>query len=158
MQSSWRGLRGVLECLGNVLNSCYAQYNTHRDMHGWHLCVHKLPWPRKRGHINGTLPERLLLMFAYTWSPARLPPMCSSPRDAVVLSALRCVVLRSVALRYIERERERHRLRIAIPWCWVRRLCCVVLSYVELCRIELLCCTELCWVVLNCIDLYWVIY
>ena len=77
MQASWRGLGGVLECLGTVLNSCYAYSHTHRDMRGCHLCVHTLPWPRKHGHINGTLPERLLLMFAYTWSPARLPPMCA---------------------------------------------------------------------------------
>ena len=42
-----------------------------------HLCVHTLPWLRKHGHINGTLPERLFLMFAYTCSPARLPPMCA---------------------------------------------------------------------------------
>ena len=66
-----------MECLGTVLNSCYAYSHTHRDMRGCHLCVHTLPWPRKHGHINGTLPERLLLMFAYTWSPARLPPMCA---------------------------------------------------------------------------------
>ena len=152
MQASWRGLGGVLECLGTVLNSCYAYSHTHRDMRGCHLCVHTLPWPRKHGHINGTLPERLLLMFAYTWSPARLPPMCAyfalaphmcpfccvalscvaeretsaSPRHTVVLSALRCVVLRSVALRYIEgRTSASHRHTVVLSAQTL--LCCLAL-------------------------------
>ena len=81
IEASCKRLGGALAAswthLGTVLNSCYAYSHTHRNMCGCHLCVNTLLWPRKHEHINGTLPERLLLMFAYTWSPARLPPMCA---------------------------------------------------------------------------------
>ena len=63
-----------------------------------------------------------------------------------MLSALRCVVLRSVALRYIERETSASSCHavVSIECADCVVLCCVVLSCAELCCIELLCCTELC--------------
>ena len=61
----------------------------------------------------------------------------ASPRQTAVLSALRCVVLRPVALRYIEREiLALHRHTVVLSTQTL--LCC------ELCCVELLCFTELC--------------
>ena len=72
--------------MAHCQSGCYSCLHTHGHLRGCRLCVHTLPWlhicvrtfpsPRKCGHIAGTLPKQLLLMFPYKWTHARLPTMC----------------------------------------------------------------------------------